>query len=176
MSAEQAEESTEEPDETAEQPEEQPEQEQELDADTEPETTDEQPAVDDGAADLDGLDVDTSEMDPNAEDDETDAEPADESDGVPSPARGEWGDMYVALCTQSTNAIIEKHGDGHTIDEDHFRSIDLDEHFNAVLEKYASDSQMEPEQALVVGTAVAVGGPIALHTDLLADLAGEFEL
>ena len=174
MSAEEAAERDEEADGPAEQPAEEPDTEPE----GEPEATDEQPDVDDGAADLDGLDVDTSEMDPNAEEeaDDTDAEPADDGGASVDPSRGEWGDMYVALCTQSTNAILEKHGDGHTIDEDHFRSIDLDDHFNAVLEKYASDSQMEPEQALVVGTAVAVGGPIALHTDLLADLAGEFEL
>jgi esterase/lipase len=84
--------------------------------------------------------------------------------------------MYVSICQQATNSIIDEHGDGHTVDEEHFTAIDLDEHFNAVMAKYAQDSEMEPEQALVVGTAFAVGGPIALHTDLLSDLAGEFEL
>lgn len=154
-------------------------------AENEPEGVPE--VADEQKADLSGLDLDGDPLD-DEDTDESDgdeeAETGDESEpsGMTEPdtggdlSRGEWGEMYVSMCTQATNGIIEKHGDGHEVSEDHFRSIDLDEHFNAVLEKYSRDSQMEPEQALVVGTLVAVGGPVALHTDLVSDLAGEFDL
>ena len=95
-------------------------------------------------------------------------------DGLGVVESGEWGDMYVALLTSTTNSVIEKHGDdGAAVDEDHFRSIDLDRHFSRTMEKYAGDSEMPPEQALVVGTLIAVGGPVALHTDLLSEMKVE---
>jgi len=159
------------------------------DAPGEPEATGQPNESDDGQpeldgeqkADLDGLNLDGDALDPD--DDEGDrGDSVPSADGItgdssdPVPGGGEWGDMYISLCQQATNQIIEKHGDGHTVEENHFRSIDLDEHFNAVVSKYSESSEMEPEQALVVGTAMAVGGPVVLHTDLLADLAGEFEL
>lgn len=142
----------------------------------------------DQQADLSGLDLDGDPLDDGDDSDESDgaedSETGAESDssGMADPSsggdlsRGEWGEMYVSMCTQATNGIIEKHGDGHEVSEDHFRSIDLDEHFNAVLEKYSRDSEMEPEQALVIGTAVSVFGPVALHTDLVSEIAGEFDL
>jgi len=159
------------------------------DASGEPGATDQPDASEDGQpelegeqkADLDGLSLDGDALDPDGkEGDRGDSVSA--PDGImedssgPVPGGGEWGDMYVSLCQQATNQIIEKHGDGHTVEENHFRSIDLDDHFNAVVSKYSESSEMEPEQALVVGTAMAVGGPVMLHTNLLADLAGEFEL
>jgi hypothetical protein len=141
----------------------------------------------DQQADLSGLDLDGDPLEDEDTDESDGAEESEtgdesESSGMADPSsggdlsRGEWGEMYVSMCTQATNGIIEKHGDGHEVSEDHFRSIDLDEHFNAVLEKYSRDSEMEPEQALVIGTMVAVGGPVALHTDIVSDLAGEFEI
>jgi hypothetical protein len=144
--------------------------------------------ADDQKADLSGLDLDGDPLDDEDDSDESDGdeeaetEAESEASGMSDPStggdlsRGEWGEMYVSMCAQATNGIIEKHGDGHEVSEDHFRSIDLDEHFNAVLEKYSRSSEMEPEQALVVGTVVAVGGPVALHTDVISDLAGEFDL
>jgi len=136
-----------------------------------------QPAVeDDQRADLSGLDVDTDDLDPNAsegEGAEEEAEGAEKGENTLGAETGEWGDMYVAVCTQATNGILEKHGDGHTIDESHFRSVNLDDHFSACMDKYAGGSDMEPEQALVVGTLLAVGGPVALHTDLLQQLGEE---
>lgn len=165
-------------------PDTEPEQEPEPEADTEAEP-EEQESEDtreqsDGAADVDSLDLDGDALDPandGSEDDTDDDSDGSEDDGDGSGlSSGEWGDMYVAMCTQTTNGIIQKHGDGHEVSEAHFRDIRLDEHFNDVMEKYADSSEMSPEKALIVGTAMAVGGPVALHTDLVSDLAGEFEL
>jgi hypothetical protein len=137
----------------------------------------------DQQADLDGLDLSGADLDLNdsddgegADSDRDDAE-GDTSDSASrsrstSPT-GEYGEMYVAALTSTTNAIVEMHGDGHSVDEDHFRALDLDGHFNDVMAKYAGGSDMPPERALVIGTLVAVGGPVALHTDLLTDAASQ---
>jgi hypothetical protein len=159
------------------------------DAGNAPAGEEEKPSVsEEQTADLDGLDLDGDELDPATDDDaegtDGDAEDADADDNdspAPSdgfdPDAGEWGEMYVSVCKQATNSIIEKHGeDDYTVDESHFTAIELDKHFNEVMKKYGSGSEMEPERALVVGTTVAIAGPVALHTDLLSDLAGEFEL
>jgi hypothetical protein len=139
-----------------------------------------QPEIDEESrADLDGLDVDTSDLEPSEGEDGKEAgDGADAGEGDPGMAggAGEWGDMYVQLCKQATNGIIEKHGGDHEVDEAHFRAVDLDDHFNRCLEKYTGGSDMPPEQALLVGTAMAVGGPVALHTDIPAELAGEFDV
>jgi len=137
----------------------------------------------DQQANLDGLDLSDADLDPNDSDDGEDADGDGEDagdDGGGSTGRsrsssptGEYGEMYVAALCSTTNTIVEKHGDGHTVDEDHFRALELDEHFNAVMEKYAGGAEMPPEKALVVGTLIAVGGPVALHTDLLSDAAAQ---
>lgn len=137
----------------------------------------------DQQANLDGLDLSGADLDPNDSDDgegaESDGEDAEDKTGgsagrsrSTSPT-GEYGEMYVAALTSTTNAIVEKHGDGHSVDEDHFRALDLDVHFNDVMAKYAGGSDMPPERALVIGTLIAVGGPVALHTDLLSDAASQ---
>ena len=152
------------------------------DVDDAPEAPEGQPGIDeDQSADLDGLEIDADDLEPEADDDQEDDvdDAGDESetsdvDGLGVVESGEWGDMYVALLTSTTNSVIEKHGDdGAEVDEEHFRSIDLDRHFSKTMEKYAGGSEMPPEQALVVGTLIAVGGPVALHTDLLSDMKEE---
>jgi hypothetical protein len=135
-------------------------------------------------ADASGLDPEA--LDPNTGDDEDDGEEdsddgddtADEGDGDVldmDGSHGEWGDMYVSLCTQTTNAVIDKHGDGHEVTEAHFRQVDLDKHFNACMEKYTGRSDAPPEQALLVGTMLAIGGPVALHTDIPSRLSEEVQ-
>jgi hypothetical protein len=137
----------------------------------------------DQQADLDGLDLSGADLDPNESDDGEGADGAgDAAEGNTggntgrsrsTSSTGEYGEMYVAALTSTTNAIVEKHGDGHSVDEDHFRALDLDEHFNDVMAKYAGGSDLPPERALVIGTVIAVGSPVALHTDLLTDAAAE---
>jgi len=157
------------------------------DSEADPEPEPEPEPADDGqpdlseseTADLDGLDLDPDDLDPADGEDDSDGEPADDSGSESSDSEGEatasqpepvsggdWGEMYVSVLTQTTNSIIEKHGDGETVDEDHFRTVDLDQHFDRVMQKYSGSSEMPPEQALVVGTLVAVAGPVAVHTDL----------
>ena len=146
-----------------------------------PEAPEGQPGIgEDRSADLDGIEIDADDLEPEADDDQEDdvdvgAEPeTSDVDDLGVVESGEWGDMYVALLTSTTNSVIEKHGDdGAEVDEEHFRSIDLDRHFSKTMEKYAGGSEMPPEQALVVGTLIAVGGPVALHTDLLSDMKEE---
>jgi len=131
-------------------------------------------------ADLGGLDLDADDLAPDDDEDDGDesegtesAEPASQPEPMGAGGNGQWGEMYVSLLTQTTNTIIDKHGDGDQIDEDHFRTVDLDHHFDRVMEKYSGGSEMPPEQALVVGTLIAVGGPIAVHTDLPQQLRQE---
>lgn len=129
----------------------------------------------------DGMDSTTVEDEAGADVDDSDTEEADDETGDDAqmaaeelaPETGEWGEMYVSLCQTSTNAVIQKHGDGHEVPKAHFEDVDLGEHFNDTMEKLKGDSNMPPEQALVVGTALAVGGPVALHTDLLDDAFGD---
>lgn len=142
-----------------------------------PEAPEGQPSISpDQMADL-GDSIDADDLDPDDGDDDDDGDGGDDGDDVDEQGvvdGGEWGDMYVALLKSSTNSIIEKHGDeSETVDEHHFREIGLDKHFSATMEKYSGTSDMPPEQALVVGSLIAVAGPVALHTDLLSELKSE---
>lgn len=162
-------------------------EEEEVDAEEEeaeepdaPDAPDGQPEIEpDEQADLDGLDLDGADLDPDpapeADGDSGEVESAEGMPGTSADAEadpagaGQWGDMYVSLLSQTTTAIIEEHGDGTEVGEDHFRQVDLDQHFNRTMEKFAGGSDMEPERALVIGTLIGVGGPVALHTDLLQE-------
>jgi len=170
-----------------------PEEPEERDTDApEPEETDledDQPEIEpDETADVEGLDLDDAELDPDPESDSsdesedsgetgtTDSDEGDEADDLEERG-GRWGDMYVKTLTRTTNRVIEKHGDedSQKIDEEHFTEIDLDRHFNETMEKFSGTSEMEPEQALVIGSLVGVAGPIALETDLLSELSEEIK-
>lgn len=145
-----------------------------------PEPPDGQPEITaDEQADLDGLDLDGADLDPDPDAGGGDGDGdggdgdgtgmTDPGEGAADAGAGAWGDMYVSVLSQTTTAIIDEHGDGSEIGEAHFRQIDLDQHFNETMEKFAGGSDMEPERALVVGTLIGVGGPVALHTDLLTE-------
>jgi hypothetical protein len=155
--------------------------------DDQPESEGEQPDLDpdeqavvpdDIKIDPDDVEADAGAND-DADGDEGD-DAGDESDADPgmSPdtSAGEWGEMYVSVVQTATNTIIEKHGDGHTVSEDHFtEQVPLDRYFNETLAEMGTDPDMPPQQALVVGTALAVGGPVVAHTDLLEQIADQFD-
>ena len=148
-----------------------------------PEAPDGQPEIkEDERADLDGIDVDPDDLDPAPEDGgdggdedgsaDTDTEGSPEPDSDAPGATGEWGDMYVETLAATTSAIIDEHGDGHDVDAGHFRQISLDQHFSDLMQKFGDGAEMEPEKAVIVGTAIGVAGPVALHTDLLSEAFG----
>lgn len=166
---------------------------EEIEEEAEPETTEGQPSVaDEEQADLSGIgDVDPEEIEDSAgageQDDQADTESEESNSADASPSEsdtemapeasaGEWGEMYVSVCQTATNAIIKKHGDGEEVEKDHFTdTVPLDEYFNMTMQEMVGDSEMPPQQALVVGTMLAVGGPVAMHTDLMEQMAGNID-
>ncbi|WP_436924967.1 hypothetical protein [Halosimplex amylolyticum] len=158
---------------------------QEADADPSQDDGDDAPDIsDEETADLSGLDLDGADLDPDP-DDEPDADERDEPDADTSQSTetlsggggGRWGEMYVSVLTQTTNRVIEKHGDedSEKVDREHFEEVDLDRHFNETMEKFKGSAEMEPEQALVIGSIVGVAGPICLETNLLSELKEEIQ-
>jgi hypothetical protein len=160
---------------------------EETDSDDEmPEITEEE------TASTDGLDLSDADLDPDPDggsdgsasssssgSDSTSTTSTDSGDSEDSDGNvgGKWGEMYVSVLTQSTNRVIEKHGDeeSETVDRDHFEEVELGRHFNETMQKFSGSDEMEPEEALVIGTVVGVAGPIALETDLLSQLKEEID-
>lgn len=152
------------------------------DGDADVEEEDDQPAItEEEQADVDladlADDVEAATRPDAGEDDQEDVDDTgdDQGDALPAPEggpAGQWGDMYVGLCTTVTNSIIEEYGgeNAERVDKDHFREVDLDYHFNETLQEMGRDTDLPPQQALLVGTMLAVGGPVVMQTDLLAEL------
>lgn len=149
-----------------------------VDEEDQPEITEEETADVDLADLADDVEEATR---PDVDDDQDDVDDQDDDvgddqgDGLPAPdtgTSGQWGDMYVGLCTTVTNSIIDEYGDegAEQVDEDHFREVDLDHYFNETLSEMGKSSDMPPQQALIVGTMLAVGGPVVMQTDLIGEL------
>lgn len=144
--------------------------------DVDPEEVEAQAGAGAGESDGDDSEGDTSDDSPDAD---SGGESGGESTAMEpsSSSAGEWGEMYVTLVHQTTNSIIEKHGDGHEVDKDHFtEEVPLDEYFNETLREMGHGTDMPPQQALVIGTAMAVGAPVVAHTDLLDEMLDGGEL
>jgi len=136
------------------------------------------------AVDPEDIEADAGAADPDEEGDETDGEtdPDTTEDTTPERDRGgSWGEYYVTALTTTSNVIIDEYADDPdaTADEALAYDLDLDKHFNAVMEDRGFGEDMPPEQALLIGsfmyvviTAGVEGGALQ---KVLSDTVGDGE-
>ncbi|MCT9095271.1 hypothetical protein [Haloarchaeobius sp. HME9146] len=125
--------------------------------------------------DLDAL-ADEVEADAGAtadEDDqpETTPEPAEPTT---SDSGDSWGDMYVGTLTGISNALIDEYGteDAEHVDEQRARDLHLDEYFDEWMASRGK-SDMPPEQALILSSAMFMAVVVGTKTELPSKLLEE---
>jgi hypothetical protein len=127
-------------------------------------------------------DVDPDEIEPSSIDD-TDEQDDDGADGGDDGADEQdddgvsnikAGKLYVDVVQSTTNQIIRSKGgpDAEEVDRGHFEALGLDQHFDRTMQKALGGDDVPPEKALIITTLLAIGGPIASETDVLADAFG----
>ncbi len=159
--------------------------------------SDDQPDIDDDerAVIPDGIDADEIEDDTAPdEDEETEEQSTDEEaesdsesdtdeegdeslgmgpDGQQSPIKA--GEIYVTVVQQATNAAIRARGDEESeeVDREHFEEYQLAHYFDLTMEEMGVGSDLDPHEALLLSTALAVGEPIFEQTDVMDRQIGQ---
>lgn len=103
--------------------------------------------------------------------------PGEGTDGMaPSESKSpvKAGEIYVTLVHQATNAAIRARGDAETggVERDHFAEYDLAHYFDLTMEDMGVGSDLDPHEALLLSTALAMGEPILTETDVLDQQIG----
>jgi len=130
----------------------------------------------DDQPDADALPSPDGLPDPDPEDDADEgkdgAEQADErdDDSTPSTPSGEdtMGDLYARMLVNLTNGIIQQHGhtDADEVTVEAAKQAKVDHHFDRLMDEMGMGRDLPPGQAVMLSSAMFVGGSLAAHTDL----------
>ncbi|WP_439028427.1 hypothetical protein [Haloarchaeobius sp. DT45] len=131
----------------------------------------------DEMADVD-LDALANQVEADAGADATASEEPDTTEDSPPAKRSDsgdsWGDMYVGTLVGVSNALIDEYGieDADHVDEARARELHLDEYFDDWMASRGK-SDMPPEQALLLSTAMFMAVVVGTKTELPSKLLEE---
>jgi len=138
--------------------------------------------VDDIADDIDDLEGDDQDVDD--QDDQDGRGGQKERAGEETSQRStsdlslSWGDLYVDTLATLLVVVVDEYGDGATITEQEIIDlaqsgmVDISEAVDQLVVDMGGPTELPPEYAVVLGTALLAVAVLGKETDLLADALG----
>jgi len=125
----------------------------------------------------DDLDADQGDGGDDVQGDEQDDQGEDPTSDTPSD-EDTMGDLYARMLVNLTNGIIAEHGheDAEEVSLKAAKQAKIDHHFDRLMDEVGMGRDLPPGQAVMLSSAMFVGGSIVAHTDVPQQAASEFNL
>jgi len=105
---------------------------------------------------------------------------SDESDDstAPTTSSGDtMGDLYARMLVNISNGIIEQHGheDAEKVSVEAAKQAKVDHHFDRLMDEVGMGRDLPPGQAVMLSSAMFVGGSIIAHTDIAEQAVNDLD-